>query len=64
MSFTQEEIEIMDKEVEEDMEDQDIEASVFDIDDNIEDYNKRTRGSNYNSEESSNGNISFLCSSQ
>nr|XP_050865441.1 RNA polymerase II subunit A C-terminal domain phosphatase isoform X1 [Vespula vulgaris]XP_050865442.1 RNA polymerase II subunit A C-terminal domain phosphatase isoform X1 [Vespula vulgaris] len=54
MSFTQEEIEIMDKEVEEDMEDQDIEASVFDIDDNIEDYNKRTRGSNYNSEESSN----------
>lgn len=59
MSFTQEEIEIMDKEVEEDMEDQDIEASVFDADendleDNVDEYSKRTRRSNYNSEESSN----------
>lgn len=59
MSFTQEEIEIMDKEVEEDMEDQDIEACVFDADendleDNADEYSKRTRRSNYNSEESSN----------
>ncbi|XP_015188765.1 PREDICTED: RNA polymerase II subunit A C-terminal domain phosphatase isoform X2 [Polistes dominula] len=50
MSFTQEEIEIMDKEVEEDMEDQDIEASVFDIDDNINEYNKRTHESISNSD--------------
>ncbi|KAI4492165.1 hypothetical protein M0802_009971 [Mischocyttarus mexicanus] len=53
MSFTQEEIEIMDKEVEEDMEDQDIEASVFDIGDNINELNKRTHDSNSNSEGSS-----------
>ncbi|KAK2579346.1 hypothetical protein KPH14_008297 [Odynerus spinipes] len=63
MSFTPEEIEIMDKEVEEDMEEQDIEASVFDgdddneVDDDTDSCIKGIRESNYNFEESSNEDV-------
>lgn len=51
MSFTPEEIEIMDKEVEEDMDDQELEASVFDTDDK-EECGGRTRHRDSDSDDS------------
>lgn len=54
MSFTPEEIEIMDKEVEEDMDDQELDAPVFeteDIDDD-EERDKKTRHRDSDSDDS------------
>lgn len=53
MSFTPEELEIMDKEVEEDMDDQEMEPPVFDIEDEdgIGECNIETRQKSSDSED-------------
>ena len=55
MSFTPEEIEIMDKEVEEDMDDQELDAPVFDTEDidDDEEHDKKTRHRDSDSDDSS-----------
>lgn len=54
MSFTQEEIEIMDKEVEEDMDDQEMDAPVFDTEDldSAEECDNKIRNRGSDSEDS------------
>ncbi|KAG7201700.1 hypothetical protein KM043_004428 [Ampulex compressa] len=63
MSFTPEEIEIMDKEVEEDMEDQEMDASIFDAEDSMEECSTRIRRRSSESEESANYEQDDMCMS-
>lgn len=64
MSFTPEEIEIMDKEVEEDMDDQELDAPIFDTEDldDEEACDKKTFHRNSDSDDSTNHDRMFnLC---
>lgn len=60
MSFTQEEIEFMDKEVEEDMLEQDTVFDVEDMDD-VEQCGTRIRRRSFDSEDSMNGKYTVNC---